>query len=772
MKIVSSIRNYRKNHPLSARLLAYILLISSALTLFGTGLQVYNDYRNDVSQIHADIQTIEKSFLLPLATGVWNLDREQVTLQLQGALKLRDMIHAEVRENRKGKLHVLVQQGSYEANDSITVTFPLNYESSGFSAQVGELQATFSMKGVYARLQEKVVLILVTQFIKTFIVSFCILIIIHLLITRHLAQLANLASAIDFNDLDNHWQLNRHKRQGARRDELDRLVDSFNRMRNDLRVHLEQRAAAEEKLRDYQEELESVVSERTQALKKNMHQLEQEIKTRIASEQRADKANKAKSEFLANMSHEIRTPMNAVLGFAQILADGETDPEKARHLASISSSGKTLLYLINDILDLSKIEANKLDLELGPVSLPMLFQEIETMFANQVATNGLDFPIQIQPGLPANLLMDENRTRQILINLISNAVKFTSKGQISLQAEYQRTPSDHNQLNLTITVADTGVGIPKNQQQSIFGAFQQRSGQNSALYGGTGLGLTITQRLVRLMGGEISVESIPEQGATFSVWLPNIRALSHRVTLPASDTSLDFERVIFAPGKVLICDDIALNRELLKNFLRPWNLSTQMASNGQEALLAVRRDKPDLILMDMKMPVMDGYAACKALKSDPALKDIPIITVTASAMSDEEEELKEYCDGFLRKPINRAELISECMRFLPNRYRPLTEFTNEADSRVIFSRDALKTPAELFPILLTKLALTRQLIRKMIIQDIEYFAEDMMTLAKNNRNTALLHWSQDLLEASRSFDSQLITRLLEQFIQTIEKTSC
>ena len=771
MTIASGIRNYRKNHPLSALLLAYILLISSLLTLLGTGLQVYNDYRNDVSQIHADIQTIEKSFLLPLASGVWNLDREQVILQLQGALKLRDMIHAEVRENRRGNLHILAEQGTFDPVDSITVTFPLNYKSSGFSAQVGELQATFSMKGVYARLQEKIALILVTQFIKTFIVSFCILVIIHLLITRHLTRLADLASTINFDDLDSQWHLNRHKKQGHRRDELDRLVDSFNSMRNDLRVHLEQRAAAEEKLRVYQQELESIVAERTQALKNNMQQIEQEIKTRIASEQRADKANKAKSEFLANMSHEIRTPMNAVLGFTQILAADETDPEKARHLASINSSGKTLLYLINDILDLSKIEANKLDLELGPVSLAMLFQEIEAMFENQITTNGLDFPVRIQPGLPNTLLMDENRTRQILINLVSNAIKFTPHGQISLRADYQIASSSHDQLNLTIIVKDTGIGIPKDQQSSIFGAFQQRSGQAPSQYGGTGLGLTITQRLVKLMGGEITVESLPEQGATFKVRLPNITVLSHEAAKPVSNPSFDFEQITFGPGKVLICDDVELNRELLKSFLGPWKFEVLMASNGQEAIDSACKYQPDLILMDMKMPIMDGHTACKELKSDPLLRKIPIIAVTASVMSDEEDKLKNYCEGFIRKPVNREDLISECMRLLPHDYQLLTGSTKEPKSHTNFNRKALGTPSELLPILVTKLPTVRQLTRKMIIQDIDYFAEEMKTLAKNSQNEVLLYWSHALQEASQTFDSNLISSLLEQFIQTIEETS-
>ncbi|MCW8887381.1 MAG: hypothetical protein OQK12_19320, partial [Motiliproteus sp.] len=255
-EIARKIQDYRTRYRLSGRLLAYILLISSLLTLLGTGLQVYNDYRNDVSQIHADIQTLEKSFLQPLANSVWKLDQEQVNVQLQGALKLRDMIYAEVREQRQDESIVLVEQGRFDASSSITEIFPLVYRSGDFTAKVGEIKATFSLKGVYARLQEKVALILITQFIKTFIVSLCILAIIHLLITRHLTHLSSFAAKVDFNALDQRWQLNRAPHQDHKKDELDRLVDSFNAMQNDLHQHLNKRNEAEAALRKQQEELE------------------------------------------------------------------------------------------------------------------------------------------------------------------------------------------------------------------------------------------------------------------------------------------------------------------------------------------------------------------------------------------------------------------------------------------------------------------------------------------------------------------------------------
>ena len=766
--IVRGFHDYRKKHRLSARLLAYILVISSLLTLLGTGLQVYNDYRNDVSQIHADIRTIEESFLQPLANSVWNLDLEQVKVQLQGALKLRDMIHAEVREIRKGDSILLVEQGHYDATSSITETFTLIYNSSSFSAKVGELQATFSLKGVYARLQEKVVLILITQFIKTFIVSLCILAIIHLLITRHLTQLSNLASNIDFSDLSKHWKLNRAHHGDDEKDELDRLVDSFNTMQSDLHQHLEKRSEAEAALRKHREQLEAEVSRRTQELVENMARLEQEVKIRVASEQRADHANRAKSQFLANMSHEIRTPMNAVLGFAQILAESEQDPEKARYLASIKSSGKTLLYLINDILDLSKIEAGKLELELGPVSMTRSLQELEAMFSNQLESSGLELRVQAQTGFPSTLLLDEQRVRQILTNLISNAVKFTRQGYIHIKAEYQLAESDKNHVNLTLSVADTGIGIPDNQLSHIFGAFQQRNGQDSAQYGGTGLGLAITQRLVQVMGGKIDVTSELEQGSTFSVHIPKVPVLSSTTVRPPADRSDVFDRLHFNPARVLICDDVAINRELLRDFLSPWKFEILTAINGQEAVQLARHEHPDLILMDMKMPVMDGFTTCKELKSDPELAAVPILVVTASATASEESEIKEYCEGFLHKPISRGDLISECMRFLPHHHL-LSTSKNNSGEKASFSADTLATPPTLLPLLRKNLSPARELARKMIIQDIEAFATQLIVLAAEQENLALELWCQQLETAAADFDSHQISGLLQLYIDVVEE---
>lgn len=379
----------------------------------------------------------------------------------------------------------------------------------------------------------------------------------------------------------------------------------------------------------------------------------------------ANAANQAKSEFLANMSHEIRTPMNAVLGFTEILATMEKDSKKAHYINNIHTSGRALLNLINDILDLSKIEAGKLELQYTSVSLSSLFNEMVTVFEQKAVDKGLRFIVDNSPGIPEALLLDETRLRQILINLLGNSVKFTDSGHIRLSARIKYFDQPRSQVDLTIIVEDTGIGISKDQHKAVFSAFEQVEGQKTAKYGGTGLGLTITRRLVEMMGGEIVVESQLGSGTSFSV-------LIHGVEIAALDSldaqrseTLNFEALRFKKALILITDDIDYNREMLTLYLRSFGFEFIYAENGRQAVEQANTHHPDLILMDMKMPEMNGFEASEMIKNNNTLKDVSIIAVTASALLQDEEEISRLCDGYLRKPVSRSDLTREIMKYLP-----------------------------------------------------------------------------------------------------------
>lgn len=376
-------------------------------------------------------------------------------------------------------------------------------------------------------------------------------------------------------------------------------------------------------------------------------------------------ANRAKSEFLANMSHEIRTPMNAIMGFTELLDEQVKDKRLRSFVETIRSAGKSLLSLINDILDLSKVEAGKLEILKSPTDINKLVSDVANIFTMRVRERNLDLVVSVDETIPCALNVDNIRVRQILLNLVGNAVKFTEAGSIHVRVKAVNEDDIRSRVDLVVEVEDTGIGIAEDQQAKIFGEFEQTAGQDAGKYGGTGLGLTISQRLASMMGGEITLASKEGAGSTFTLHLYSVDVASISDVSSVQVDNKPASTFDFDEANVLVVDDVEENRELILHNFEHTNINISMAENGADAVALVKEHDINLIFMDIRMPVMDGYEAAHLIK---AFSDVPIVALTASVMQDEMEKLEEKdFDACLRKPVLRAELFGTAAKFLKHK---------------------------------------------------------------------------------------------------------
>jgi signal transduction histidine kinase/ligand-binding sensor domain-containing protein/FixJ family two-component response regulator len=397
---------------------------------------------------------------------------------------------------------------------------------------------------------------------------------------------------------------------------------------------------------------------KTIQLKETNEKLLQEVEERKLAEESAERANKTKSEFLANMSHEIRTPMNSIIGFTDLLMSLIKDEKQKYYLDSIKSSGRSLLVLINDILDLSKIEAGKFEIEYQAVNIRNLVEETKQVFALKCDEKDLLFHTTVDDGVPNIMVMSDTRLRQIFVNIVGNAIKFTDRGSISIHVKLIAAPVNTGKVNLQIDITDTGVGIPEEQQQSIFHAFHQQDGQDNSKYGGTGLGLTISKRLMELMGGKIQLSSVEGKGTTFSLYLNDVAISNEDVIHKVENHMSSLMETDLSSISILIVDDSVANRNLIKEFLLPTNAVLYEAGNGQEAYEKAQELLPTIIFLDIRMPVMNGLETAKALRNFEPTSKIPLVAFTASiSFSDSNKYELAGFNSVLLKPVQMDELF-------------------------------------------------------------------------------------------------------------------
>ena len=439
-------------------------------------------------------------------------------------------------------------------------------------------------------------------------------------------------------------------------DELGQLYDAFNKMLDRVQV-------SDLALKRAHEELEERVEQRTSELVNEIRERERVQKDLIYTKEAAEEANRAKSEFLANMSHEIRTPLNAILGFADLLRQG-TDliaAEQRDYLDTIHKGGQHLLSLISDILDLSKIEAGQLNLESMRCSPHQMIAETVSVLRVRAREKGLKLDYNWLGQIPESIETDPARFRQLLLNVVGNAIKFTDNGGVQIVAQIIGPLEDPR---LLLEVVDTGIGIRTDKLKDIFDPFCQADSSVTRRFGGTGLGLAICQKLAQSLGGGIAVQSRPDEGSIFSIsvaagsliGIPLLDGPMGDVPRPC-DENPSRKRITLPGRRILVADDGDTNRKLIQIVLRRAGATVLCAEDGQEALDVALREPLDAILMDMQMPLMDGYTATSRIR-DAGLV-IPVIALTAHAMKGDEERCRESgCTGYLSKPVNAERLLA------------------------------------------------------------------------------------------------------------------
>ena len=630
-----------------------VLLITGIIDIAFSAFVILQRRHSELKDMRQEF-ALSKLLLKNVCTlPLYELDKEKLEIIMEAFLDNTDATAIKINsEEGTIKLHLL-KNPDKSIKNTITKSFSIFFEGE----DLGTITVNYSTSKIYSLLTNFTILTIVQLFV-ILILLFIILYFTINAFVKPIEHLCDISSKIAAGNLDENINI-------TKKDELGKLALSLSQMRDAIREKIKilsntntklkaevyERKHIQTELEKSKNNLEKIVSSRTIELELKNINLKSEIKTRKKAVKIADKANKAKSLFIANMSHEIRTPLNAIIGFTELASISPDDVEKNDYINSTKTASIFLLELVNNILDISKIEAEKLPLEKIEFNLETIINTISTVFKLKASQKNLNYVSAI-PKLDKLLIGDPVRIKQILTNLIGNSIKFTDSGTITTKVEMiSLTEKD---IRLGFSVSDTGIGIPADKQKLIFELFSQADNTITRSFGGTGLGLSISNKLIKLMGSKpLKVTSVYGEGSTFTFELAF--PLGHKIE-PGQKDKLNNLNISFSSSKILLAEDCEINIKLATAMLKKLKHTVKSVVNGRLAVQEAFNNHYDIIFMDMQMPIMDGVEATKKIREiEKELNEYPtiIIAMTANAtLEDRKICLQAGMNDFITKPIS------------------------------------------------------------------------------------------------------------------------
>lgn len=632
-----------------------VVVTAFLLGVVVSSVQIFIDYQNQNQRLRSTFLALKETSVNPAAEAVWNLDEELAKSIVEGLYTNVGLLHVSIEVENGNvlaeKTRPMVDQRyrwitTILFGERTIETVSLTQTENSLTRVLGYLRITYDPYEESVSFIKRSAVVLISGIVKNLVLALLLFFIFYRHLTRPVEKLTESLNRIHPKDENNDLVVYDPHYQG----EFKQMYDKLNLLIGELNENSRTREQVQKSLNDINISLEKKVRTRTEELN--------------LQKDAADKANKAKSQFLATMSHEIRTPLNTILGLSSLNVKSKSIEQLTNYLVSINNAGMTLNALFDEVADFSQIEANKLSLRSEVFSLKAVLSDVHQVFRRRFIDKGVELDVNSDPLLPVWVEGDFGRLKQIVLNLVSNALKFTQTGKVTLGCELLQENTHNHTALVMFSVEDTGIGISDEFLQQMFQPFSQRDMSSTRIFQGMGLGLALASKIAVLMNSKIEVQSQEGKGSRFFFKVPLSLAAAQQNTLDA-DLQFSGFRDKLTNKKLLLVEDIEINRFIVEEMLNEVGLSVVTAVNGKEAVDRCQEEDFDVVLMDVQMPVMDGCEATYIIRHQLGYSALPIIALTANSLpQDKERCIASGMNDFLAKPVQIDELLDKIMAWV------------------------------------------------------------------------------------------------------------